>query len=73
MDPQLEALAAKYSERLMFDAAFVFRVKTLYKVMRLMSDPEVHPDESVKVKAYLTACVLEESQTESHGHPGVWR
>lgn len=69
MDPQLKALADKYSTKLLTDPFFSLRVKTLYRVM-LVLDPERDP-ENTKAEAYVLACVLEETYLESPGHPGV--
>lgn len=59
MDPELQALSEKYSEKLVFDPMFSFRVKTIYKFMRRIA-PERDEHKS-KAEAYLLACVLEES------------
>jgi hypothetical protein len=70
MDPQLKALAEKYSVKLQTDPFFSLRVKTLYKVM-LVLDPNRDP-ENTKAEAYVLACVLEETHDlQSPGYPGV--
>lgn len=67
LDPQLKVLADKYSLRLMRDPAFSFRVKTIYRVLLVVANHKEEPGRDLKLTAYLTACVLEESYSRMSG------